>query len=338
VTTLSVPEQISAVRTTYLKEEKRVESTLVSLSLDDLSAGEVVIRNHYAGVNYKDCLAVTGKAKIIESYPRIAGIEVVGQVVSSASPAFAVGQIVTVHGFQTGIRYDGGFAEFVRAPADHVMAIPDGLTPWETAMIGVPGFTVAMALERFQALGITPASGPVAVSGATGAVGMLALQILSRAGYQVVALTRRPVLAPMLVGLGAAEVMDISGIGEQTRLVEQPRFAAAIDNVSGPTLSWLLRSLKDNGALASVGNASGNAFDCNVLPFILRNACMFGVVANASWDVRKRLWQRLANDWRPDFSTLAPHVHTIPLHELLPYSERHLQGQSSGRTLVKFNA
>lgn len=327
--------RFQAVRSDFI--DRKVVSHLTMMRVADLSAGEVVVRNRYAGVNYKDCLAIQGKAKIITGFPRVAGIESVGEVVESSSGRFRPGQEVMVHGFQTGIAFDGGFAEYLRVPAGHLMPLPAGLSPLEAAMIGVPGFTVAMALERFLQLGITPESGPVAVSGATGAVGMQALLMLSQAGYEVHALSRRAGDGSMLRALGAAQIVDARPLADETRPIERPRFAAAIDNVSGPVLSWLLRSLKDDGALASVGNASGNEFSCNVLPFILRNATVFGIVASPAWPVRERLWERLASAWRPDLSRLAPHVHMIRLENLLEHSRNHLEGRTRGRTLIRFD-
>ena len=329
-----LPDSFMAVRSDYI--DKRVVSKLVPLRLDDLSPGEVIIRTQYSGVNYKDCLSIKGKAKVIASYPRIAGVELVGEVVESSVDAFSSGQSVIVHGFQTGIAFDGGFAEYARVPAAHIMPIPEELSPWQAAMIGVPGFTVAMVLERFQQLGIQPGSGTIAVSGATGAVGVLTILILSRAGYRVAALTRRTEVAAALEALGASEIIDANTIENESKLVEKARFAGAVDNVSGPTLSWLLRSLQEGGALASVGNASGNSFETNVLPFILRGVNMFGIVANAPWPVRHRLWKKLATDWRPDLSLLESHIHTIGIGDLLEYSERHLSGKTSGRTLLRF--
>jgi len=330
----TLPETFLAVRSDYV--DRQVVSSLVRLRFADLSAGEVIVRNRYAGVNYKDCLAIQGKAKIIASFPRIAGVELVGEVVRSTVEAFSAGQEVMVHGFQTGIAYDGGFAEYARVPAAHVMVLPQGLSVREAAMLGVPAFSVALALDRFRQHGILPERGPVAVSGATGAVGVLGLAILSRAGYRVSALSRRAGDGRALKALGASEVIDAATVSDQGRLLETPRFAAAIDNVSGATLSWLLRALQDGGMLAAVGNASGNRFETNILPFILRGIDMFGIVANAPWPVRRRLWDLLANDWRPDFSRLESHIHTIGIHELPDHSKRHLAGETTGRTLIRF--
>lgn len=313
-----------------------VESRIDTLTLEDLSPGEVVVRTRYAGVNYKDCLSLHGQAKIIASFPRIAGIELVGEVVESASPEFRPGQDVLVHGFQTGIAFDGGFAAYARVPADHVHALPEGLTPHEVAILGVPGFTAAMAFERFEALGLRPQDGPVAISGAGGAVGILALAIGARTGWQAAAITRRMEHAQALRDLGATEVVDAAILQQPQRPLEKGRFAAAIDNVGGPMLSWLLRSLQEGGCLACVGNAAGNTYEGSVLPFIMRRVQMFGIVANAPWAQRRRLWSRLGTDLRPDFERLMPHVRHIRLEQLMDHARQQLDGTSSGRVLVVF--
>lgn len=315
------------------KSEAGVQSRIETLTLEHLSVGEVVMRTRYAGVNFKDCLAVTGRAKIIAEFPRIAGIEAVGEVLSSSDARFVPGDAVLVHGCQTGIAYDGGFCARMRVPAAHLQKLPMGLSPLEVAAIGVPGFTVAMALERFEANGLRRDSGSIAVSGATGAVGMLAISILARAGYQVAAITRRPAQADTLRELGATEIIDAEAT-RSAKPLEAGRFAAAIDNVGGATLSWLLRSLHDSGQLASVGNAAGNTYEGSVLPFILRQVQVFGIVANAPWPQRLRLWDRLAGDWRPDLGLLR--IHRIGLADLPAHAERQASGAALGRTLVDF--
>jgi putative YhdH/YhfP family quinone oxidoreductase len=330
----TLPDTFSALRTH--SEEGRTASRLERLQVGDLSAGEVIVRTRHAGVNYKDCLAIHGRAKIIAAFPRIAGIEAVGEVVASDAAAFAPGDAVMVHGFQTGIAFDGGFAEYLRVPESHLQKLPEGLDARQAAIIGVPGFTAAMALERFAQLGARPEMGPVAVSGAGGAVGMLAIAILSKAGWQVAALTRRMEQAVALRALGAAEVIDAAVLQQPQRALEKARFAAAIDNVGGPMLSWLLRSMQDGGCVASVGNAGGNAYEGSVLPFIMRRVQLFGVVANAPWPQRQRLWQKLAGDWRPDFERLRGHVRSIELADLMAHAERQLDGTTAGRTLVSF--
>lgn len=329
-----LPDRFQCLRT--YQQGQTIESRLESTTIAALSAGEVVVRTLYAGVNYKDGLSILGRARIIEEFPRIAGIELVGEVVSSQAPGFAPGQRVMAHGFRTGIAFDGGFAEFARVPATHLMVLPEGLDALHAATIGIAGFTAAMALDRFMQLGVTPARGPVAVTGASGAVGMLAIQILSQAGWRVAAVTRRMELQASLAALGAHEVIDAQVASGSTRALEKARFGAAIDNVGGDMLGWLLRSLCDNGQIAVVGNAGGNSFQGNVLPFVIRNVGMFGIVANAPWALRQRLWQRLATDWRPDFDALAPHVQTIALPGLMDHARSQLAGATAGRTLVAF--
>lgn len=330
----AVPREFSALRTHVV--DGRSKSRLERLSLADLSPGDVVVRTRYAGVNYKDCLSLHGQARIITSFPRIAGIELVGEVVDSAVPDFTPGQPVLVHGFQTGIAFDGGFAEYARVPAAHLHPLPGGLTPEEAAVLGVAGFTAAMAVEKFEEHGVSREAGPVAVSGATGGVGLLSLAILSRAGWRPAAITRRMELADALRAAGAAEVIDASVLQQPQRALEKARFAAAIDNVGGPTLSWLLRSLQDGGSLACVGNAGGNTYEGSVLPFIMRRVQMFGIVANAPWPQRRRLWERLAGDLKPDFARVMPHVRRIRLEQLMDHSARQLRGTTAGRVLVVF--
>jgi acrylyl-CoA reductase (NADPH) len=334
MTSLRISDRFQALRTHRV--DGQVQSRLEQLALADLSPGDVVIRTRYAGVNYKDALSLHGKAKIIANFPRIAGIELVGEVVDSSAPAFAPGATVLVHGFQTGIAFDGAFSEFVRVPAQHVQALPAGLDAHEAAVLGVPGFTAAMALERFESAGLTPDAGVVAMSGAGGAVALAGIGILARAGWRVAAITRRMAQAQGLVDIGAHEVVDAAVLAQPQRPLEQARFAAAIDNVGGPMLSWLLRSMQDGGCVASVGNAGGNDFDGSVLPFIMRRVQLFGIVANAPWPQRRRLWQRLGSDLKPDFARLLPHVRHIRLDQLMDHAAAQLDGAVSGRVLVEF--
>jgi acrylyl-CoA reductase (NADPH) len=333
-TTDDWPVDFPGLRTHFL--DGKVESRLERLRLQDLSPGELVVRTLYAGVNYKDGLSIHGQAKIITEYPRVAGIELVGEVIASSTDDFRIGQVVLVHGFQTGIAFDGGFSRYCRIPAAHAQALPQGLTPYEAAVIGVPGFTAAMALEHFESCGIQPSAGPIAVSGAGGAVGLLAMGILSRAGYSVAAITRRTEFASSLLSAGATEVIDAAVLDLPQRALEKARFSAAIDNLGGTMLSWLLRSMKDGGCVACVGNASGNTYEGSVLPFIMRRIQLFGVMANAPWPQRRRLWERLGQDLKPDFAKLLPHVKHIRLEQLMAHTELQLKGQTSGRVLVSY--
>ncbi len=227
---MSAPVTFKALRT--YSEAGRIESRVESMRLDDLSHGEVLVRVRYAGVNYKDCLSLLGQAKIIMEFPRIAGIELVGEVVDSPDPRFAAGQYVLVHGHQTGIAFDGGFAEYARVPTQHLQAIPEGLTPHEAAILGVPAFTVAMCVERFIELGVTADSGPIALSGAGGAVGLMALGVLPRAGFRVSAMTRRMEHADALKDSGASEVIDAAILQQSQRPLEKARFADLCSDIA----------------------------------------------------------------------------------------------------------
>jgi putative YhdH/YhfP family quinone oxidoreductase len=217
--------------------------------------------------------------------------------------------------------------------------MPEGLSPFEAAVLGVPAFTAAMALERFEQLGVTPDQGSVGLSGANGAVGLMALGLFARAGWQVAAITRNAAAkGEALRRAGAHEVIDAGVLAEPQRPLEKARFCAAIDNVGGAMLSWLLRSMQDSGCVASVGNAAGNSFEGSVLPFIMRRVQLFGVVANAPWPQRQRLWARLGGDLKPDFDRLLPQVRLIGLDELMAHSALQLKGMTSGRVLVRFGA
>ncbi|TAL84590.1 MAG: acryloyl-CoA reductase [Candidimonas sp.] len=335
-TSPAIPDIFLALRTDMVNG--KTESRLTRLKLNDLSPGDIVIRTHYAGVNYKDCLAATGQAKIITTFPRTAGIELVGYVVQSSNSHLPVGQSILIHGFETGITFDGGFSSYVRTSAERVMALPEGLTAFETATLGVPGFTVGMCLDRFEQLGLTPDKGVVAVTGANGAVGVLAIAILAQAGYRVAAVTRRVEKTRALLALGASEVIDARILDTPARALEKPRFAAAIDNVGGTMLAWLLRSMADSSLVASVGNASSNEFKGSVLPFIVRRVQMFGIVSNADWATRHRVWACLSDKWKPNFALLAPHVHRIQLDTLPAHIQTQLDGNTYGRTLVDFGA
>lgn len=337
-TPASIPSRFQCLRTHQV--DSGVQTRLESIALDELSAGELVVRTRYAGINYKDSLSLLGRAKIVESYPRVCGIELVGDVVSvadSAARSFEPGQTVLVHGFRTGIAFDGGFSEYVRVPAAHAMALPKGLSAYECAVLGVPGFAVAMALDAFERHGVRPQDGSIAVTGASGAVGTLAMAILSAAGYRVAAVTRRPAQSESLLALGASEIIDAAEIAASTRPLEKARFAASIDNVGASALSWLLRSTREGGCVASVGNAGGNTFDGSVLPFIMRGISLFGVVANASREVRERLWGRLGFAWKPTFSAIEPHVREIGLADVVEKARLQLEGKISGRMLVSFD-
>ncbi|HEY5993203.1 MAG TPA: YhdH/YhfP family quinone oxidoreductase [Gallionellaceae bacterium] len=306
----------------------------VELMLDDLDPGEVVIRVHYSSLNYKDALAATGAGKIIRRFPCVGGVDAAGVVESSQDAHFKQGDEVIVTGYDMGVAHDGGFAEYARVPAAWVVPLPQGLTSLEAMALGTAGFTAALAIHRLEQNELTPDKGKVVVTGATGGVGSLAIQMLARLGYHVVAVTGKDGEHDYLKALGAAEILargtlDLRG----KRPLESARWAGALDAVGGEMLSWLARTMQQNGVIASFGNAGGAELHTTVYPFILRGVRLIGIdSAAAAMPLRRQIWQRLAGELRPARLDLV--THTIPFRQLPQACEAMLQGRAHGRTVV----
>ena len=311
-----------------------VRAGLEKLSLDDLSHGEVVIRSHYSSVNYKDALAATGKGKILRRFPLTGGIDVAGVVLSSDDVRFHKGDQVLVTGCGLGENHDGGFSEVVRVPADWVVPLPQGLSLFDAMALGTAGFTAALAIDRMEQNGLVPGQGPVVVSGASGGVGSIAIDLLSGRGYEAVALSRKPETKHYLQSLGAVEVLDTQTIAATNKPLETTRWAGAIDNVGGDLLGWLARTVQPWGSIASIGMAGGVELHTTVMPFILRGVSILGITsANCPMTRRVKVWQRLATDMKPQH--LASIVSgRVTLDELPGVFEAVLSGQHRGRYVV----
>lgn len=309
---------------------------LVQLSLDDLDAGEVVIRTHYSGVNYKDALAATGAGKVIRRFPCVGGVDVSGVVESSLDVRFKAGDQVLVTSYDMGVAHDGGFAEYVRVPADWVVPLPSGLTLFDSMVLGTAGFTAALAIHRLEQNELTPAKGKVIVTGATGGVGSLAVRMLSQLGYHVVALTSKSSETEYLRGLGAKEVLLRSDVDlTSKRPLEKALWAGALDAVGGETLAWLARTVQQDGAIASFGNAGGAELHTTVFPFILRGVKLLGVDSAATpMPLRKQMWLRLASDLH--VNDLEKIAHRISLTQLPQACSTLIDGTSRGRYVVDF--
>lgn len=248
-----------------------VVSGFRTVQASDLDTGEVLIEVHYSSINYKDALAATGKGKIIRRFPCIGGIDLCGKVVESADPRFAAGDSVIATSFDIGVSHHGGYAQYARIPAKWVVPLPDGLTLFDAMALGTAGFTAALGIERMEANGLSADKGPVVVTGATGGVGSLAVDMLSGAGYHVAALTGKAEEGDYLRQLGASDVLVRSEIDfEATRPLEASRWAGAVDNVGGVVLHWLLANMQQAGTVASIGNAASFKLNTTVFPFILR--------------------------------------------------------------------
>ena len=312
-----------------------VAAGLEDVELDELTPGEIVIQAHYSSVNYKDMLAATGKGKILRRFPLIAGVDVAGVVSASVDNRFSVGDEVLVTGCGLGESQDGGFSEVVRVPADWVVPLPDGLTLFDVMALGPAGFTAALAVDRLEQNGLLPGQGPVIVTGASGGVGSIAIDLLKGRGYEVVALSRKPEAAAYLQSLGATEVLDVKAVAASDKPLEAARWAGAIDNVGGDILGWLTRTVKPWGSIASIGLAGGVELRTTVMPFILRGVSILGITsANCPMERRNKVWNRLVTDLKPKHLDRIV-AETVTLDELPQVFEKILSGQHRGRYVVK---
>lgn len=316
------------------QQEGKVTSRIVSETVDDLDSGDVVIKTAYASVNYKDALAVTGKGRIIERFPCIAGIDLSGTVESSSDERFKQGDAVMLHGGGLGVRRDGGFSGYARMPAEIVTPLPAGLSLFEASALGVAGYTTAIAIMLCELNGMQPGNGKVLVNGATGGCASIAIDILANKGYHVVALTGKESSFDYLRSLGAAEILLRQNLEMGKRPLEKTMWAAAFDSVGGEQLSWLTRSMQKDGVIASFGNAGGAEFCTSVFPFILRGVRLIGVNSDNPPEFRRQVWQRLGSDLHPRFLDRIARV--ISIDELPAHCERLIQGGYVGRALVRF--
>ena len=316
-------------------DDGKISARFESLTLDDLSAGEVVIRSSFSGINYKDALAATGAGKILRKFPLVGGIDVAGLVIHSDDDRYAAGDPVVVTGCGLGEEYDGGYAEIVRVKGDSVIPLPDGLSEEQAMTLGTAGFTAALAITRMERNGLTPADGPVVVTGATGGVGSLAVDMLAGAGYRVTAVTGKAEASSYLETLGASEILLREQIDFGSRPMEKAIWAGAVDNVGGEMLTWLTRTMSWWGSIASIGLVGGHELHTTVMPFILRGINLLGINSMATpRELRLKIWQRLAGDLRPaHLERICTRV--IAFDRLAGAFDDYLQGKSIGRSVVK---
>lgn len=308
---------------------------LEQLTLDDLTAGDVVIEAAWSSVNYKDALAATGKGKILRQSPLVGGIDVAGVVVESSSDEFQVGDEVLVTGAGLSEIYDGGYAEYVRVKSECVVPLPKGLTQFEAMAMGTPAFTAALALHRMEENRQNPSRGPIVVTGATGGVGMLAIDIFATRGYEVVALTGKKEHTEQLLQLGANQVLLRSELEMGEAPLEKGLWGGAVDTVGDDTLAWLTRTTKECGNIAVIGLVAGAEFNTTVMPFILRNINLLGIgSANCPATLRRKIWKKLGNELKPQHLNNIIN-RTISLDGLPAAFEAILTGKSHGRTVVK---
>ncbi|MFZ0007306.1 MAG: oxidoreductase [Steroidobacteraceae bacterium] len=316
-------------------ESGRIQARFEQLTLADLSAGEVVIRVAYSGINYKDALAATGAGRILRRFPLVGGIDLAGEVESSTDARYSPGEPVLVTGCSLSETHDGGYAELARVPGDWVIPMPQGLDARTAMALGTAGFTAALAIHRMEQNGQSPAGAPVAVTGATGGVGSLAIDMLHGRGYRVVAVSGKAEAGDYLRQLGASEILARGELELGTRPLESTRFGGAIDNVGGELLAWLTRSVDFWGNIASIGLAGSADLKTTVMPFILRGVSLLGINSSATRrELRLAVWQRIATDLKPRHLDRIV-TRTIGFDELPAAFPAYLDGRVTGRTVVR---
>jgi len=303
--------------------------------LQDLPPGEVLVRVAYSSLNYKDAMAASGNRGVVKKFPHVPGIDAAGVVAYSSSADWQVGDRVIVTGYELGSGRWGGFAEFIRVPADWVVRLPTGLSLRESMILGTAGFTAAQCVQALVRHRIAVDAGEIVVTGATGGVGSLAVSILARLGYQVAAVSGKAEAQQFLTGLGARQVIGRNEVRDaSTKPLLPARWAGAVDTVGGETLATLLRSTSHRGCVTACGLVGGADLPLTVYPFILRGVTLAGIdSAMCPMPDRLEIWSHLASDWKP--TTLDRIATEIELGELNSWIERILAGKVSGRVLVR---
>lgn len=330
--------QEQAFRAFRIREEDSVHRAgIESVRLDELADGELDLRVAWSSVNYKDALAGTGKGKICRTLPMVGGIDVAGHVVATRDARFKEGDAVLLTGSGLSETRDGGYSEYARVQAEWAVPLPSGLSMRDAMGIGTAGFTAALSLWRLLANGQKPGAGPVVVTGASGGVGMLALDIFSRVGFEMHAITGKPQHFDLLKEIGARQCISREGLYWGQRPLESAKWAAAVDNVGGDMLAGLTRVIQPWGSIASCGMAGGMELHTTVMPFIIRGVALLGINSSATpYPLRRELWQHLADDWKPR------HLGQIITSEVdldgLPAAfARLMAGDGFGRTVVRID-
>ncbi|KRF50564.1 quinone oxidoreductase [Bacillus sp. Soil745] len=318
------------------KQDDQFTVNIQELSLDDLPQGEVLIRVHYSGVNYKDSLAAIPNGNIVSSYPIVPGIDMAGVVVSSEDSRFKEGDEVIATSYGIGVSQSGGYSQFARVPAEWIVPLPDGLTMKEAMIIGTAGFTAALSVLRLEENNLTPEQGSVLVTGATGGVGSFAVSILSKLGYSVEASTGKESEHGYLKAIGASTIVSREDVYDgKLRALGKQKWSGAVDPVGGEPLASVLSQIKYGGAVAVSGLTAGTSLPATVFPFILRGVNLLGIDSvNCPMDTRLKVWHRLATDFKlEDLEQLVQQE--ITLKELPDVLPTLLKGEARGRTIVK---
>jgi putative YhdH/YhfP family quinone oxidoreductase len=311
-----------------------VQRGVAQRTTTDLPPGEVLVRVQFSSLNYKDALAAQAHPGVVRKLPHVPGIDAAGTVAESTDPRYKPGDAVVITGYELGAGQWGGWAQYVRVPADWVVPLPAGLSLQETMILGTAGFTAAQCVQAIQLNGVTPADGEIVVTGSTGGVGCLAVKILAKLGYKVVAVTGKPQLEPRLKEWGASRIISRSDVLNTTdRPMLAAKWAGAVDTVGGDTLTTIIRETKPYGVVSACGLVGGANLPLTVHPFILRGVTLAGIGSSLlPYDRRLEIWNKLSGPWRLDgLQSLAT---TVKLPQLEDQIQRILRGDVVGRTLV----
>ena len=313
----------------------RYGGRIAEVDASQLPPGDVVVRVEYSSANYKDAMAAGGHRGVVKSLPHVPGIDAAGKVIESADSGVATGDRVLVTGYELGSSRWGGWAEYIRVPAEWVVPLPDGWTPREAMVLGTAGFTAAQCVQALERQAITPNRGPVVVTGATGGVGCLAVMLLAKLGYSVSAVTGKSDQHEWLRSLGAGEILPREAVNDaSSRPLLSSRWAGAIDTVGGNVLATLVRSLRHRGCVAACGVVAGHELPLTVYPFILRGAKLEGIdSAQCPTEQRHEIWKRLSNEWR--LEGLERVAREVSLDDVGAVVEQLLSGQSCGRPVIR---
>ena len=305
------------------------------LTVDDLTEGNVVVRVTHSTINYKDALAATGKGRILRRYPLNGGIDLAGVVVSSEDTEFEPGTEVLMNGCGLSETVDGGYSEYARVDSQGLVAVPEGMTCAQAMQIGTAGYTAALAIHRMEQNGQTPDQGPILVTGATGGVGSIAVDMLAGRGYEVVALTGKAEEEEYLRSIGASRILLRDDVDFGKRPLEKAEWAGAIDNLGGDYLVWLTRTMRYGGNIASIGLAASHKLETTVMPFILRAVCLLGINSvDTPRDLRRAVWRRIGSDLKPQHLDTIGH-RTISFDDLPQAFDDYIAGTVTGRTVVE---
>lgn len=316
------------------KADKGTTAALTQFDEAELMEGDVTVRVEWSTLNYKDGLALTGKAPVVRRFPMIAGIDFAGTVEQSSNPQWKAGDQVVCTGWGMGETFLGAYAEKARVKGDWLVRRPEGMSARDAMAIGTAGFTAMLAVMALEKHGVTPQSGPVVVTGAAGGVGSVAIAVLAKLGYSVIASTGRAAEAEYLKSIGAAEVIDRSELSGPAKPLAKERWAGGVDSVGSTTLANLLSMTKYGGAIAACGLAAGMDLPSSVAPFILRGVCLLGIDSvMCPLEARKAAWNRLARDLEP--KKLAGITQEIGLDQVIGLAPQILAGHVRGRVVVK---